>query len=349
MKDIDLNQVQFRRIELYASRVKKKYLAAIRKLIELANETSFDATKPFRFEDYPDLNRAAKRVFKQLNDEVKETIVNAIGAEWDESNKLNDQLVEEVFKLRKIGKVPELYLQRNLAARDAFIARKSGKGGLNLSQRVWNYTGQFRQEMEMALDIGIADGRSAAELSRDVRKYLDEPDRLYRRVRDKRGTLQLSKNAKAYHPGQGVYRSSYKNAMRLTRTETNIAYRTADHTRWNQLPFIQGFEVRLSNNHPVVDICDDLKGLYPKEFKFTGWHPNCRCHVVAVLPTDAEFDKMEEALLNGEQDIMSTRRVISPPEGFKKWVKDHKGHIRESKKRGTLPYFIKDNPRFVKA
>lgn len=348
MKDIDLNQVQFRRIELYASRVKKKYLAAMRKLIELANETSIDASKSFRFEDYPDLNRAAKRVFKQLNDEIKETIINGIGEEWNESNKLNDQRVEEVFKFKKIGKIPEVYLQRNLAARDVFIARKSGKGGLNLSQRVWNYTGQFRQEMEMALDIGIADGRSAAELSRDIRKYLDEPDRLFRKVRDERGSLQLSKNAKAYHPGQGVYRSSYKNAMRLTRTETNIAYRTADHTRWNQLPFIQGFEVRLSNNHPVIDICDDLKGLYPKEFKFTGWHPNCRCHVVAVLPTDEEFDQMEEALLNGEQDIVSSRQVISPPEGLKKWVKDHKGMIKQSKKRGTLPYFIKDNPRFVK-
>lgn len=105
MKDIDLNQVQFRRIELYASRVKKKYLAAMRKLIELANETSIDASKPFRFEDYPDLNRAAKRVFKQLNDEIKETIINGIGEEWNESNKLNDQRVEEVFKFKKIGKI----------------------------------------------------------------------------------------------------------------------------------------------------------------------------------------------------------------------------------------------------
>ncbi|MBS4059656.1 MAG: hypothetical protein KG029_04600 [Bacteroidetes bacterium] len=348
MKDIDLNQVQFHRIELYATRVKKKYLAAIRKLIHLANETKIDTSKPFRFEDYPDLNRAAKRVLKELNDEIKATIVNGIGQEWDESNKLNDLRTESVFKLKKIGKVPAAYLQRNLAARDAFISRKSGKDGLNLSKRVWNYVGQFRQEMEMALDIGLADGRSAAELSRDVRKYLNEPEKLFRRVRDKHGVLQLSKNAKAYHPGRGVYRSSYKNAMRLTRTETNMAYRTADHTRWQQLTFIQGFEVRLSNNHPVVDICDDLKGLYPKEFKFTGWHPNCRCHVVAVLPTDEEFDRMQQALLDGESEVGSSRKVIRVPDGFKKWIKDHKTQYKEAKKKGTLPYFIKDNPRFSK-
>lgn len=349
MYDLDLNNIQFNRVELYAAKVRKKYLTAIRKLIALANETNIDPAVPFKFSDYPDLNRAAQKVFKELNDEIKANIINGIEKEWEASNLVNDKRTERVFEFKKLGKVPTAYLQRNLAARDAFISRKTGKDGLNLSQKVWNYTGQFRQEMEMALDIGIADGRSAAELSRDVRKYLNEPERLYRRVRDHRGVLQLSKNAKAYHPGQGVYRSSYKNAMRLTRTETNMAYRTADHTRWQQLGFIQGFEVRLSNNHPVVDICDDLKGNYPKEFKFTGWHPNCRCHVVAILPTDEEFESMQQALLDGEEQLNSKRKVVSVPKGFKIWIKDHKQQYKEAKKRGTLPYFIKDNPRFAKA
>ncbi|MDP2234983.1 MAG: hypothetical protein Q8J88_00995 [Bacteroidales bacterium] len=348
MYDLDKNSVQFHRIEAYADKTRKIYLAAIRRLVALANEANIDTSKPFRFEDYPSINKQAQEILKVLNDQIKVNIVNGIGQEWDESNKLNDLRTESVFKLKKIGKVPTAYLQRNLAARDAFINRKTGKDGLNLSKRVWNYVGQFRQEMEMALDIGLADGRSAAELSRDVRKYLNEPDKLFRRVRDKRGVLQLSKNAKAYHPGRGVYRSSYKNAMRLTRTETNMAYRTADHTRWQQLPFIQGFEVRLSNNHTVVDICDDLQGKYPKEFKFTGWHPNCRCHVVAVLPTDEEFDKMEQALLDGESEVGSSRKVIRVPDSYKKWIKDHKTQYEEAKKKGTLPYFIKDNPRFSK-
>ena len=75
-------------------------------------------------------------------------------------------------------------------------------------------------------------------MSRDVRRYLRNPDKLFRRVRDKHGNLRLSKAAKAYHPGRGVYRSSYRNALRLTATENNMAYRTADHLRWQQQPFV---------------------------------------------------------------------------------------------------------------
>jgi len=348
MFDLDLNNSQFRRVEKYATQVRRIYLTAISELVQLVSNTHINSSKPFTFSDYPALNKRAKEVFKWMSEEIEGTIVNGIEQEWDESNRVNDSRTERVFEFQKLAKIPIEYLLRNLQARDAFIARKSGKNGLSLSQRIWNYTGQFRQEIEMAFDIGITEGRSAARLSRDIRNYLDEPEKLFRRVRDSRGILQLSKNAKAYHPGQGIYRSSYKNAMRLTRTETNIAYRTADYTRWQQLPFIQGLEVRLSNNHTVVDICDTLKGKYSKEFKFIGWHPNCRCYAVAILPTDAEFDKMEKALLNGEQDLISSRRVIGVPDGFNNWVKEHKQQIKESKKRGTVPYFIKDNPRFVK-
>lgn len=348
MYDLNENTPLYNRIEAYAKKVRLAYLAAIRKLLEAAYKTRIDSSKPFRFADYPELNRIASKIFLDLNDRIKAEIIEGIKEEWDKSNVLNDQRVERVFSLTRLGKIPDVYMQRNLKARAAFIARKTGKNGLNLSQRVWHYTGQFRQEIEMALDLGIADGKSAAQLSRDVRKYLNEPEKLFRRVRDKHGTLQLSKNAKAYHPGQGVYRSSYKNAMRLTRTETNIAYRTADHTRWQQLNFIQGFEVRLSNNHPVVDICDDLKGMYPKEFKFTGWHPNCRCHVVAVLPTNEEFMAMQQALLDGEQEMVSERKVRSVPDGFKKWMKANNQRYKVAKGNGSLPYFVLDNPRFVK-
>lgn len=348
MYDLNKNAPFYNRIEGYAKKVRLAYLAAIRKLLEAAYNTKIDSSKPFAFADYPKLNQIATKILQDFNDRIKVEILEGINEEWYNSNLQNDNRVEKVFSLTRLGKVPSVYMQRNLMARNAFIARKTGKDGLNLSQRIWKYTGQFKQEMEMALDLGIADGKSAAQLSRDVHKYLNEPDKLFQRVKDKHGVLQLSKNDKAYHPGQGVYRSSYNNAMRLTRTETNMAYRTADHTRWQQMNFIQGFEVRLSNNHSVVDICDDLKGFYPKEFKFIGWHPNCRCHVVAVLPTNEEFAAMQQALLDGEQQMVSERKVRSVPEGFKKWMKDNKERYKKAESKGTLPYFITDNKKFAK-
>lgn len=226
----------------------------------------------------------------------------------------------------------------------------------------WKYTGQFRDEIELGLDVGIRQGRSADEMSRDLRGYLQQPDKLFRRVRDAYGVLRLSQAAKAYHPGRGVYRSSYKNARRLAATETNIAYHTADYLRWQQLDFVVGIRVELSNNHtlngrPFHDICDELsaprgsnntggRGCYPKDFKFTGWHPLCRCHALTILKTDDEIAEDTRRILAGEPtDTGSVDRVDDVPQEFKEWVDSNAGRITGAANRGTLPYFIRDNHR----
>ena len=214
---------------------------------------------------------------------------------------------------------------------------------MNLSRRVWNLTQQFKSELELALELGMGEGKSAAALSRDVRKYLVEPNKLFRRVRDKSGALRLSKAAAAYHPGQGVYRSSYKNALRMTATENNIAYRTADHNRWQALPFVIGIEIHISNNHPTEDICDLFDGKrFPKDFKFTGWHPWCRCYAVSVLASQEEMDAYTTAIMNGE-DVSHwkfTGQVEKMPNEFNKWMKDNQARIENAT---SMPYFIKDN------
>lgn len=205
----------------------------------------------------------------------------------------------------------------------------------------------------MALDLGIRSGKSAAEMSRDERQYLRYPDKLFRRVRDEHGNLRLSKAAKAFHPGQGVYRSSYKNALRLTATETNIAYRTADFLRVQDLDFVVGIEVRLSNNHtlngrPFFDICDELAGKYPKDFKFTGWHPFCRCHSIKILKTEEEFFADEQRLLAGEElGGESLNRVGDVPPQFKEWVRDNRERITKARAKGTEAYFLRDNKLYV--
>lgn len=187
------------------------------------------------------------------------------------------------------------------------------------------------QHIETSLSEGLAEGRSAAELLRTIREDLREPDRLFRRVRDRNGILQLSKSARGYHPGQGVYRSSYKNALRLTRTEINVSYAEADFERWQRLDFVIGYEVRLSNNHtcnghPFTDICDELAGKYPKWFKFTKWHPQCRCVCLAIFDDDPGAGEVRDV-----------------PANFKQWVTDNQPHLDRSIKKGTAPYWVRDN------
>lgn len=304
---------------------------------------SLSPEKLFSFSDYP---KTSKRINKLLSS-MANNLFNAIktGAEgsWELSEAKNNELAKWV-------KIDSPFVGVRLKeAKKAFFERRMGKDGLNLSQRVWNYTEQFKQEMELALDIGIGEGRTAPELSRDIRQYLKEPNRLFHRVRNKHGNLVLSKAAKAYHPGQGVYRSSYKNALRTSRTEINISYRKADGERWRAEPFVIGVKIALSNNHPRKDICDILAGEYPCEFEFTGWHPQCFCHAKPIIAPAKELKEMRRKILAGEDisQYKSKNEIKEPPASFTTWVKSNAGLIANASEKGKIPYFLRDNKKYV--
>lgn len=319
---------------------------ALKEAARIGEASGFsDKDAPFYFKDYPVVKARIDELMQGLHNNIVTSIEEGNREEWLLSCEKNDKMVDAITLSTGIPKAQiSQWKQRNLEALNAFQSRKVE--GMGLSARVWNITGQFKQELELALDIGLGEGKSAAALSRDVRKYLNEPNKLFRRVRDKHGVLRLSKAAKAYHPGQGVYRSSYKNAMRLASTEINMAYRSSDHERWQQLPFVVGIEIELSNNHPFYDICNELKGVYPKDFKFVGWHPQCRCHAVAVLPTQDEFLEYQNKKLAGE-DVSGFKfkgEVKDVPDNFKGWLERNEERV---KYHTNIPYFIKDNGKYV--
>lgn len=327
-----------------ARKVQQLYDAAIKRIAQAAAPSLFDADtkKEFHFEDFPVLKKEMEALMQDLGSSLQANIEDGDQESWTLSNTKNDAMVDSIIGKKHLPKkVVQAWKHPHLEALNAFIARK--EAGMNLSRRVWNLTQQFKSEMELALELGMGEGKSAATLSRDIRKYLVEPNKLFRRVRDKSGALRLSKAAAAYHPGQGVYRSSYKNALRMTATENNIAYRTADHNRWQALPFVIGIEIHISNNHPTEDICDLFDGKrFPKDFKFTGWHPWCRCYAVSVLASQEEMDAYTTAIMNGE-DVSHwkfTGQVEKMPKEFNKWMKDNQARIENAT---SMPYFIKDN------
>ena len=340
-------------LSTYEQDVDRLYRKIVQQVAAIGISISDDFTPDqlFSFEDYPTLKKRVEKLLSALQSGLSAVILNGIEAEWTLANNKNSELARLVFG-DNIGKLSEeqykRYFSTNDSAREAFTQRKVN--GMSLSDRVWRYTEQFKDEIELALDLGIRNGLSADEMTRDLRDYLRHPDKLFRRVRDEHGQLQLSKRAAAFHPGQGVYRSSYKNARRLAATETNMAYRTADHERWQQMDFVVGIEIRLSNNHtingePFVDICDKLAGRYPKDFKFTGWHPLCRCYATTVLKTDEEIAEDTRKILNGEElDGNSVNRVDDVPANFKQWLKDNE---ERAKRSYSVPYFIKDNPKYL--
>lgn len=337
----------YRQTEQYTQAVDALFDKATAEIARAAAKGKYDPDKPFSFDDYPSVKTVMQSVTKQLASRITTVIETGSKKQWLFACSKNDGFISSILDTSKLSKAQLKKMQdQNLDALKTFQGRKVE--GMNLSQRVWKYVGQYREQLEAALDAGLGEGRSAAQLSRDVRQNLREPNRLFRRVRDKRGNLVLSKAAKAFHPGRGVYRSSAKNAARLTRSEINMAYRESDYLRWQSLDFVVGFEVKRSNHEPLCkcDICEKLKGRYPKHFKFKGWHPQCMCYAVPILMDEETFDENElgdlKAALRGTQykRLEAKNVVVDVPDGFKEWVKEHE---EAQANWSSTPYFIKDN------
>ena len=254
---------------------------------------------------------------------------------WKLAAEKTDQVVERYIKDLNVSQIVRNgYFDRNLSALNAFQNRVIN--GMNLSERVWKICEQTKQSLEYYLKSGIGTGQSAATMSRDVRKLLKDPDARFRRIRDpETGKLKPSVPMKNYHPGQGVYRSAYKNALRMTRTETNMAYRYSDLARWEKLDFITGYQVKLSASHPVYDICDSMVGEYPKKFVFGGWHPNCYCYTVPIMLSEDEFFNYLET-----EKLPKGKKISNIPPRASKYVQDNGKRLAS---QSSKPYWLKDN------
>lgn len=342
--------------ERYARQIDRVYKTACDEYARLG--ASLDAPEGgavFSFDKYPRARKQAQGIMQRLAKKVESVITSGTQSEWLAATYKNDAFLGSILRTSKLTKEEvEQYQGRNLEALNTFQRRKVE--GMGLSERVWKQAENMKAAIELGIDVAIGDGRDAQQLSRDLRSYLQEPKRLYRRVRDKGGVLRLSKAAKMYHPGQGVYRSSAKNAQRLARTEINMAYRESEFLRWQKLDFVVGLRICLSNNHtimnskgepvPLVDICDELWGDYPKTFKFVGWHPQCRCYVVPIL---SDYDVYNQdranrlkAIVRGTayKSLPSRRSVVDVPRKFREYIDSI---LERAKGWKSQPYYIRDN------
>lgn len=159
----------------------------------------------------------------------------------------------------------EILYQPNNDALKAFQQRKDK--GFTISDKLWNQSTLYKQELEEAISCAIQKGTSAIILSKQISKYLLDFPQLQKDYKERFGKASRSMDCE--------YRS-----IRLAASEINMAYRQAENLRWQQMDFVVGYEIKLSNNHtcngkPFQDICDILAGKYPKDFQWTGWHPLC--------------------------------------------------------------------------
>lgn len=300
------------------------------KLFETTGHLS-DSRIPFKFSDYPQTRKRIADIQVQFVDDIRSIIYRGTSEEWKNSNEVQDLMANKVLQAYNAvidkQKYKVLY-QTNSDALKAFQNRKDK--GFNVSAKLWQQSTIYKEELEAAISCAIQKGTSAVTLSKQISKYLLDFPSLQKDYKDRFG--------KAEHLKDCEYRS-----IRLARSEINMAYRTAENERWKQMDFVVGYEIKLSGSHPAHDVCDTLAGKYPKDFVWTGWHPNDLCYKIPILKTEEEFWKWDG---RSEATTKSMNEVKDVPNGFKKWVSDNQQRIDIAKKRGTLPYFLKNNPSY---
>ena len=251
---------------------------------------------------------------------------------WERAERKNDDFISQFIKGMSISSATkDGMFTHSLSAFEA-LKNDIDANGFKLSDRVWNITQQTKSQLEFYLDSGVVAGRNSNGIRSDIRQILQYPHKRFRRIRMEKGDLVLSQPMKDYHPGQGVYRSAYKNALRTSATTTNTAYRSADYERWSKQDFILGIEIhRSANNRGPCKICDAMVGKYPKTFKFTGFHPFCICF---ATPITMEPENFADFLLN---DTVSKEQVITDiPQGAKDFVIENKDGLQSA-------FWYKDN------
>lgn len=320
------NIQHLRNIAKYLTQTRSLYTKNIDRIIRIYEQIPTDV--PFDINANPGIKKQIENELQLLAKQVNATVITGINTEWILSGQKNDALIKYVMGSRMIPAVLEQqWMSRNLEGLSAFVKRVD-EVGLNLSKRVWSTVRTHAVTIEQHMALGIYEGTPAAKLATEMKQFLNEPDKLFRRVRDAKGNLRLSKAAKEYHPGQGVYRSSYKNALRLTRTEINMAYQQADALRWEKMDFVLGVEVRRSSMPYDCDICESLKGVYPKNYEWSAWHPNCMCYAVPILSDEDDFIDSLDAAYDGRE--YKFKQITEMPKGFKSFVKEtnfkHYGH-----------------------
>jgi len=345
-----VSKVERRLTDLYGSTYQGVLqLSQVRRAISEGRPFTFEPNRPETKALIRSLDTLAKQTDRLLQDSVtlawqkgEASVTNACFSAFGRTAAGRDAV-------RAIADRAREDLRGRGVSAGAYYTQKHG--GLNISDRVWGNSLFGKQEIEEIIQQGILQGKSADEISRSVRGYLNNPSKLFRRVRNKEtGELELSRNAKNYHPGRGVYRSSYQNALRLARTEVNAAYRRAEWESYQNNPLITGYRIELSNNHTTLikgkrvalrDICDELAGEYPKTFQWTGWHPQCRCRMVPIFIKEGDFRARIRALAAGKLDEWKAGNTVTePPRAFTDWVAENADRLKAGKQ---MPYFVADN------
>lgn len=186
--------------------------------------------------------------------------------------------------------------------------------GIPLSKRVWRIHKEMAQAIASKVSEGLLIGKAPIEIAQELKGLLKNPEGYGRLVGQVRRLRTLARQARASGDperarrlfakareieqtipkvGRGVYRSAIKNALRVARSETTRAQFVTTVLYAKKQDWIIGVRWVLSAGHPMVDICDDLAGVYAKDNVPFPPHPHCLCHLENVIDYRLTGDRPE--------------------------------------------------------
>ena len=353
---------------VYNKRLGRLYSDYVKKLTSLGyGEDVLEDDALFNFDNFPQLKARLNDIFNDYYQNsllcYKSGITDGVALAYN-----HDEMVIGGYSVLTDKAIR---VARDTAAATFISNRLKTKNGLNLAQIIWNYCQQTKSEFEMAMSNTIADGikkgSSAEEVGKSIRKYLNDPDMMYRRYH----TIKVQKNGKKKDVvtwrrrriidgkvrfieeplekvGMGVYRSARKNALRVARTEINSAYHKARNERWQNEPFVIGQYIHVSPQHNIDDICNDLEGRYPKDYVWISWHPQCICTSDPITIQGEEKKEFYKRLMAGEDmsNYVSPFAVLTMPEKYNQYIKDNSEAIVKAGMRGKLAWHLQDNTKY---
>lgn len=173
------------------------------------------------------------------------------------------------------------------------LHRWIGQDGKQLSDRIWNATGDMGRKLDLYLTQAITRGESVQQMARDLEQYL-VPGRKSR-VDTPWGNMSAD-------------------AMRLARTEVASAGHRADYAAARLNPLVETYSPFTAPRHQCCDECDDEErgGPYPVDdpTHLPTFHPNCICGVIWHIVEDvtAAVDSLREQIMRA---IAQARRSIA--------------------------------------
>lgn len=249
-----------------------------------------------------ELRKEADKIAQKSEPLIKRGIKEAFGLG---TRPTDNQLMRAVqlagIKAIDIAKLQRGFADINTSAVGALWART--KKGLTVSQRIWNHSRNARDEMLNLIQTGLAAGRDAVKVARDLERY----------VRNGARTLAEDYPNMMARMKKRVPKDLCYEALRLARSEYSNAFFEGTYSRGRVNPSYTGVRWMLSDAHEIYDICDELAnadlynmgpGVYPAGEEPTYAHPQCMCFVVPHLQ---DTEKFIERLIKWQEDPKSDK------------------------------------------